>query len=56
MTANEAIEKLRSIRDNADTEAAHGEADEVLCELIRSRLKNGAEVVEAYGAVEKWYA
>jgi len=54
VTREEAIEKLKKLAGSGDVEAAHGEADEVLCELLRA-LGYG-DVVDAWEDVEKWYA
>lgn len=54
MTKQEAIEKLNALYKHGDTEAAHGEADDVLCELLRSLGLD--DVVDAYSKIEKWYA
>ena len=47
-------EKMREIATNPDCEAAHFNADELLCELLEE-LGYG-EVVEVYHEVCKWYA
>ena len=58
------IERLRELHGDGDAEFAHGRADQLLCEaLLRlqpvtvSALPSPAEeVIEAWRAVEKWYA
>lgn len=40
--------------DDSDCEAAHEEADDILCEILNN-LGYG-EVVDAYNNIEKWYA
>lgn len=48
------IEELQKINQNYDTEAAHADADYVLCELLE---KLGyKDIVEEYKKIEKWYA
>lgn len=52
--AKDAIEKLTKLRALGDTEAAHGEADKVLCELLKAM--GFGDVVDAWDAIDKWYA
>lgn len=54
MTREEAIRLLKVEQDNSDTESAHGNADDVLCDLLESL--GYADVVAEYYKVEKWYA
>lgn len=54
MTPEQAITKLQELAKNGDWEAAHGDADQVLCDLLTA-LGHG-EVVEAWDKVGKWYA
>ena len=55
MTPEQAIEKLKEIAKNdGDTEAAHSNADQVLCDLLVSL--GHVDVVAAWGEVDKWYA
>ena len=62
MTKEEALAKLREIKagesisdsDYSSPELAHFEADEVLCQLLKSL--GCADVVEAFRDVFKWYA
>ena len=51
-----AIDKLRTIQQSHgdDPEKAHGDADDVLCELLTSL--GYAKVVEEWHKIEKWYA
>jgi len=50
----EYINRLKKLNGLWDQEAAHGEADDILCELL---TKLGySEVVKAYEEVDKWYA
>jgi hypothetical protein len=54
MTPEQAIAALKAL-DQTDPEAAHYDADEILCKLLTAL--GHTEVVEAYNAVEpKWYA
>lgn len=52
--AEKALADLKRIAANRDIEAAHGQADQVLLDLL-SALGH-ADVVAAYDAIEKWYA
>lgn len=54
MSREEAISKLKEAESCWDTEEAHGQADDVLCDLLRS-LGYG-DVVDAWKKVPKWYA
>jgi hypothetical protein len=54
MTREEAIAKLKALHGSTDVEAAHGEADQVICDLLTA-LGYG-DVVVAYDDVEKWYS
>lgn len=45
------LEKLEELKKWGDTEAAHGEADKLLLELI-----NSPKVTELFEAIDKWYA
>ena len=58
MTKKELIElyraRLQFLVQSGDTESAHAEADNLLCELL---TKLGCEaVVETYKRIERWYA
>lgn len=48
-----ALRRLQAI-GSGDPEAAHSQADEVLCDLLRQLGHD--DVVEAWDAVPKWYA
>ena len=50
MTIEEAIKRLKELQTDGDTESAHGEADDILCELLPK------EVVDEYNKISKWYA
>lgn len=54
MTKDEALLKLHEAKNNPDTELAHCDADDVLCELL-VELGYG-DVVDAFHQVKKWYA
>jgi len=54
MTKEEAIETLKTLAKDDDTEVAHKEADVVLCQLLFT-LGYG-DVVAEYHRVYKWYA
>jgi len=47
-------DKLISLQENGDTEDAHGQADDLLCELLKYLGCN--EIVSEYHKVDKWYA
>ena len=50
----EYLEKMKLCVDDMDTELAHGNADDILCEVL---LKLGyADLIEKYKEVHKWYA
>ena len=54
MTRDKALETLKALKDIGDPEVAHLDADDILCSVL---IDLGYEdVVEAYGAVPKWYA
>lgn len=46
------VEESRSV--GADVEAARTEADEILCDILD--MLEFEDIVEAYKAIEKWYA
>ena len=54
MDRQQAIDALNDASLNMDIEAAHIQADEILCELLRDL--GYIDVVDAWEAVEKWYA
>lgn len=52
--SDEMVKRLQEEVDNDDTECAHGNADDILCELLE---KLGyKDVVEKYNEVSKWYS
>lgn len=50
----EALTSLKHWQEAEDTEAAHCEADEILCWLLRE-LGYG-DVVDEWSKISKWYA
>lgn len=56
MNKQDAIEELERIADECagDIEGAHMDADQVLCDILVSM--GHEDVVEAWKAIEKWYA
>lgn len=54
MTREQAIEKLKAEQGDGDTEAAHGNADDILCEFLTAL--GYADVVAEWHKVDKWYA
>lgn len=54
MTREQAIEKLIDLQKSGDTEAAHSDADKILCEFLKSL--GYADVVSAWSEIDKWYA
>jgi len=54
MDKQDVISELRSLQGSDDTEVAHCEADDLLCELLISL--GYQDVVDEYYKVPKWYA
>lgn len=56
MTRKQAIERLREAQKVGarDPETGHGDADDVLCELLKAM--GYGDVVDEWEKVEKWYA
>jgi hypothetical protein len=54
MTREQAIAELKKLQASGDTEAAHCDADGVLCKLLEA-LGYG-DVTEEWAKVDKWYA
>ena len=48
------LERLKELEHSGDPEYAHGEADDVLCDILK--YLGFEEIVEAYDKVPKWYA
>lgn len=49
-----AIKKLKKLQGSGDNEAAHNEADAILCDLLTEL--GYADVVAEWEKIEKWYA
>lgn len=49
-----AIDDLKALQGDGDTEYQHGKADEILCNLLT--YLGYKEVVDEYHKVDKWYA
>lgn len=54
MNRQQVIDKLRKVRLMDDTDIAHIEADDLLCEFLKSL--GYQDVVDAYKAIKKWYS
>lgn len=54
MNREKVLEALKAAQVNDDTEAAHSDADDVLCDLLISL--GYQDVVDEWRAVHKWYA
>lgn len=48
------LHRLTELEDSTDPEAAHGEADNILCEFLRSA--GFEKMADAFEKVEKWYS
>jgi len=48
------INLMQSAVDCGDTETGHGDADDLLCDLLRELGYN--ELVDKYNDVAKWYS
>lgn len=48
------IKRLKAAQEDHDTESAHAEADDVLCDLLKEL--GYIKIVEEYHKVSKWYA
>ena len=48
------MERLKVAQQDGDTESAHAEADDVLCDLLKEL--GYTKVIEEYKKVPKWYA
>lgn len=46
--------RLRDLIDSCDVESAHGEADDILCEILDDL--GLSDIVALYKSIEKWYA
>ena len=49
-----AVAKLKELQECHDWEAAHGDADDLLCDLLREL--GYSEVADEFDEVGKWYA
>jgi hypothetical protein len=54
MTEEDAVKKLMDCQENGDTEGAHVDADNVLCDLLDDL--GYSSVVAEYRKVRKWFA
>jgi len=54
ITKEQAIEKLKAQQGTDDTESAHAQADNILCQLLESL--GCADVVVEYNKIDKWFA
>lgn len=54
MAKEEVIAKLIDCQKNGDTEMAHSQADDLLCEFLAAL--GYADVVAEYEKVDKWFA
>jgi hypothetical protein len=54
MTPEQAIAKLKDLAKVGDWEAAHGDADQILCDLLPAL--GHEDVVKAWDDVGKWYS
>lgn len=52
--AERAIRQLKDLQQQGDTEAQHGKADAILCELLAGLGYD--DVAAEWGLVPKWYA
>ena len=50
----EAVEQLKALEKNGDTEVVHLRADDILCDVLRQL--GAKELVDEYEKVSKWYA
>lgn len=54
MTREDAIRMLRVEQKSGDIEAAHSNADDIICLLLEEL--GYSDVVEEYHKIDKWYA
>lgn len=54
MTREEAINKLKILKDMSDKEIAHCNADDVICDLLKSL--GYEDVIREFDEIDKWYA
>lgn len=48
------MKALKAAQEDYDTESAHAEADDVLCDLLKAL--GYTKIVDEYNKVSKWYA
>lgn len=53
-TLTRIVNKLKALQSNSDIEAAHNQADKILCDLLNSLGYD--DVVKEFENLEKWYA
>ncbi len=54
ITREEALQALKDLQVGGDIEAEHGEADDILCRVLKTLGE--AEIVQEWEKVDKWYA
>ena len=54
MDKEQAIAKLKELQKSGDTEVAHSEADDVLCNLLNAL--GYTDVTDEYHKIDKWFA
>lgn len=54
MIREQAIANLQDLINSGDTEIAHSNADDILCQLLISL--GYQDVVDAWNKIDKWYA
>lgn len=54
MTKEQAISELKELQKSGDQEAAHNEADGVLCKFLEAL--GYSDVTAEWAKIEKWYA
>lgn len=52
--ATKALREIKEAQQNDDTECAHGDADDALCDLLSTL--GFSEIVTEYHKVKKWFA
>ena len=54
MTPEQFKQKMKKISKSFDTEGAHAEADDLMCELLR--VLGYSDGIDIYQKMSKWYA
>ncbi len=54
MTKEQALKELHEAAADFDTEAAHCDADNILCEFLKSEGHD--DLVRIYDSIKKWYS